>query len=122
MKIIVQFLFSWLAVTCLNFIITCFPVFSENDLISPKQSGIGPGDFCTNQILEIAHEILSAFDDGNEVRGVLLDIFKAFDKFWHEDFLLKLQQYGILGELITLIKDFLRCRKERVVLNGQHSS
>ena len=36
--------------------------------------------------------------------------------------LFKLQQNGILGELITLIKDFLSCRKQRVVLNGQHSS
>ena len=34
----------------------------------------------------------------------------------------KLEQYGISGELITLIKDFLSCRKQRVVLNGQHWS
>ena len=36
--------------------------------------------------------------------------------------LFKLQQIGTSGELITLIKDFLSCRKQRVVLNGQHSS
>ena len=48
--------------------------FSENDLTSPKQSGFRPGDSCTNQLLSIAHEILSAFDDGHEVRGVFLDI------------------------------------------------
>ena len=36
--------------------------------------------------------------------------------------LFKLQQNGISGELITLIKDFLCCRKQRVVLNGKHSS
>ena len=99
-----------------------FSFFSENDLISPKQSGFRPGDSCTNQLLSIAHEILSAFDDGHEVRGVFLDISKAFDRVWHEGLLFKLQQYGISGELITLIKDFLSCRKRRVVLNGQHSS
>ena len=27
-----------------------FPVFSENELISPKQSGFRPGDSCTNQL------------------------------------------------------------------------
>ena len=96
--------------------------FSENDLISPKQSGFRPGDSCTNQILSIAHEILSTFDDGHEVRGVFLDISKAFDRVWHEGLLFKLQQYGISGELITLIKDFLSCKKQRVVLNDQHSS
>ena len=53
---------------------------------------------------------------------VFLDISKAFDRVWHERLLFKLQQYGISGELITLIKDFLSCRKQRIVLNGQHSS
>ena len=99
-----------------------FSFFSENDLISPKQSGFRPGDSCTNQLLSIAHEILSAFDDGHEVRGVFLDISKAFDRVWHEGLLFKLRQNGISGELITLIKDFLSCRKQRVVLNGQHWS
>ena len=96
--------------------------FSENDLLSPKQSGFRPGDSCTNQLLSIAHEILSAFDNSHEVRGAFLDISKAFDRVWHEGLLFKLQQNGIPGELITLIKDFLSCRKQRVVLNGQHSS
>ena len=99
-----------------------FSFFSENDLVSPRQSGLRPGDSCINQLLSIAHEILSAFDDGHEVRSVFLDISKAFDRVWHEGLLFKLQQYGISGELITLIKDFLSCRKQRVVLNGQHSS
>ena len=89
--------------------------------MSPKQSGFRPGDSCTNQLLPIAHEILSAFDDGHEVRSVFLDISKAFDRVWHEGLLFKLQQNGISEELITLIKDFLSCRKQRIVLNGQHS-
>ena len=99
-----------------------FSFFSEVNLILPKQSGFRPGDSCTNQLLSTAHEILSAFDDGHEVRGVFLDISKAFDRVWHERLLFKFKQYGISGELITLIKYFLSCRKQRVVLNGQHSS
>ena len=99
-----------------------FSFFSANDLISPKQSGFRSGDSCTNQLLSIALEILSAFDDGHEVRGVFLDISKAFDRVWHEGLLFKLQQYGMSGELITLIKDFLSCRKQIVVLKGQHLS
>ena len=95
---------------------------SENDLISPKQSGFRPADSCTNQLLSIAHEFFSAFGDGHEVRCVFLDISKAFDRVWHEGLLFKLQQNGISRELITLIKEFLSYRKQRVVLNGQHSS
>ena len=73
-----QFLFSRFVVKCLNgYFIRNF--FSENDLILPKQSGFRPGDSCTNQLLSIAHEIYSAFDDGHEVRSAFLDISKAFD-------------------------------------------
>ena len=82
-------------------------MFSKNNLISPKHSGFRPGDSCTNQLLSIAHKILSAFHDSHEVRGVFLDISKAFDGVWHEGLLFKLQQNGISGELITLLKDFL---------------
>ena len=49
-------------------------------------------------------------------------IYKAFDRVWQEGLLFKVRQKGISGELITLIKDFLSCRKQGVVLNGQHSS
>ena len=64
----------------------------------------------------------SAFDDGHEVRGVFLNLFKVFDRVWHEGLLFKLQQNRISGELITLIKGFLSCRKQRVALTGQHLS
>ena len=65
-------------VKCLNgYFITFFFFFfffSENNLISPIQSGFRPGDSCTNQLLSIAHKILSAFDHGHEV-GVSFSIY-----------------------------------------------
>ena len=90
-------------------------VFSENDLISPKQSGFRPRDSCTNQLLSIAHQILSALDNGHEVRGVFLDVSKAFDTVWHEGLPFKLQQNGISGELITLIKVIVKVIKVIIV-------
>ena len=57
-----------------------FSFFIENGLISHNQSGFKPGDFCINQFLSITHEIYKSFDDAWEVRGVFLDITKAFDK------------------------------------------
>ena len=65
------------------FIMKWLSFFLENELISPKQSGFRPGDSCINQLLSINHEILSAFDIGLEVRGLFLDVSKAFDKVWH---------------------------------------
>ena len=98
-----------------------FKFFIENELISPNQSGFKPGDSCINQLLAITHEIYKSFDDGFEVRGVFLDISKAFDKVWHEGLIFKLKQNGISGNLLNLLCDFLRNRKQRVLLNGQVS-
>ena len=53
---------------------------TENNLISPNQSGFKPGYSCTNQLLSITHEIYKSFDDGLEVRDIFLDISKAFNK------------------------------------------
>ena len=44
-----------------------------------------------------------------------------FDKVWHKGLLLKLKQNGISGNLLNLVCDFLRNRKQRVLLNGQVS-
>ena len=99
-----------------------FTFFTENDLISPNQSGFRPGESCVNQLLAITHKIYKSFDEGFEVRGVSLDISKAFDKVWHEGLLLKLNQNCVTGNLLKLLRDFLSYRKQRVVLNSQHSS
>ena len=68
----------------------------ENNLISSNQSGFKPGDSCINQLLSITHEIYKSFDDGFEVRGVFLDISKAFDKVWDKGIIFKLKQDGLI--------------------------
>ena len=95
--------------------------FLFNELISPNQSGFKPGDSCINQLLAITHGIYKSFDDGFEVRGVFLDISKAFDKVWHEGLIFELKQNGISDNLLNLFCDFLRNRKQRVLINGQVS-
>ena len=57
-----------------------FDFFIENELISSNRSGFKLGDSCVNQLVSITHEIYKSFDESHEVRGVFLDISKAFDK------------------------------------------
>ena len=99
-----------------------YPFFIQNELISPNQSGFKQGDSCINQLLSITHDIYQSLDEVYEVRGVFLDMSKAFDKVWHKGLLYKLEQNGIKGPLLNILADFLRSRKQRVVLNGQNSS
>ena len=99
-----------------------FEFFIENDLISQHQSSIKPDDSCINQLLSITHEIHQSFDDGFDVRSVFLDISKAFDKVLHDGLIFKLKQNGISVNLLNLLSNFLRNRKQGIVLNGQSSS
>ena len=53
---------------------------------------------------------------------VFLDILKAFDKVWHKGIIFKLKQNGISGKLLSVLSDFLKDRKQIVILSGQVSS
>ena len=99
-----------------------FNFLNQNDLISPAHSGFKSAESCINQFLSITHEIYHSMDEGYEIRGVFLDISKAFDKVWHEGLVFKLKQNGISGNLLNLFEDFLRNRKQRVVLIEQTSN
>ena len=98
--------------------------FVTNELLNPNQSGFRPGDSIVNQLISITHTIFNAFDCNPplDVRSVHLDISKAFDRVWHDGLIYKLKRCGVSGELLSLIQNFLKDRKQRTVLNGQSSS
>ena len=100
-----------------------FNYFQSNRLFTPSQSGFLPGDSCIAQILSIIHEIQTTFDENPtvDVREVFLLLSKAFDKVWHDGIIFKLEAYGAEGELLSLLKNYLENREQRVVLNGQTS-
>ena len=90
-----------------------FNHFVCNKLSTPSQSGFLPGDSCIAQLLSIIHEIQTSLDSNPpaDVRGVFLDISKAFDKVWHKGQPYKLKSYGVEGELLSLLDCYLRDRK-----------
>ena len=63
--------------------------------------------------------ISESFAVGLEVRSILLDISKAFDKMWYDGISFKLTQNRILRNLLNFLHDFLEERKQIVVFNGQ---
>ena len=65
--------------------------------------------------------ISESFAVGLEVRSILLDISKAFDKVWYDGISFKLTQNRILRNLLNFLHNFLEERKQIVVFNGQVS-
>ena len=94
----------------------------DNNLLTANQLGSRSGDSYINQFLSINHKILNTFGKGLEVRRILLDISKVFDKLWHDGLISKLRKYGISEAVINILRDFLPNRKQRIVLNDQCSS
>ena len=92
--------------------------FLANYVISSNQSVFKLGNSCINQLIAMTHEIFKDFVDGLEVKGVFLNIFKAFDKERHVGCTYKLHCKDICGKLLQLLLSFLDNRKQRVLLNG----
>ena len=47
---------------------------------------------------------------------------KVFDRVWHKGLLRKLESIGIIGSLLSWVKNYLSERKQRVVINNSTSS
>ena len=101
-----------------------FKYLEENNLLNGNQLGFRPADSCVHQLLSITHEIYKVFDANPslEVRGVFLDLLKAFDKVRHNSLMYKLKHLGICRKYYGLIHSFLNDRHQSVVLNGQCSN
>ena len=57
-----------------------------------------------------------------DVRGIFLDLSKAFDRVWHDGLIYKIKRIDITDNSLKLTESFLSNRFQRVVLNGQSSS
>ena len=67
----------------------------------------------------ILHELSESFDYNllKDVRGIFLDLSKAFDRVWHDGLIYKIKCIGITGNTLKHIESFLSSRFQWVVLN-----
>lgn len=90
----------------------------SNNLFSEHQHGFRSGRSCTTQLLEVCDKWSEELDNKNSVDVIYFDFQKAFDSVPHQRLLIKLTGYGIGGHILAWIKDFLKNRQQRVVVNG----
>ena len=93
-----------------------------NGLLSDYQHGFVQGRSCTTQLLQLVDKISEIIDEGGAVDMVYLDFAKAFDTVPHQRLLLKLESYGIGGEVYAWIQSFLTDRLQQVSVGGMVSS
>ena len=86
--------------------------------LSELQYGFQRGKSTTSQLLHVLHNIHTMLEKRCQVDTVYFDFAKAFDKVSHHLLLLKLQKFGIKGNLLHWFKNYLSGRFQRVTVLG----
>ena len=93
------------------------------DRIHETQHGFVPNKSCSTQLLLFSHDILLGLNSCELIDVVHFDFAKAFDSVNHDIILNKLKyQFNKDGLMLKIIKEYLKGRKQRVVINGELSS
>ena len=93
----------------------------SNKLIKDSQHGFRNKRSCLTNLLEFMEKVAKYLDSGEPVDVIYLDFQKAFDKVPHFRLLARLEEIGITGKLLDWIREWLKGRKQRVVINGKAS-
>ena len=113
-------------VTCklMERVIVCkmLDYFLRNKVISKQQHGFLSGKSTTTNLLEQLNDWTVALDNKNSVTVGYIDYAKAFDSVSHQKLCHKLQAYGISGNLLNWIQEFLSGRSQCVRVGNALSS
>ena len=99
----------------------CDHMITQN-LLSPHQFGFVPGRSTNSQLLMTINDWQKGLDSGTPVDIAYMDFKKAFDSVPHKRLIYKLNKYGISGNLLSWIEDFLSNRSQYVKINNSKSS
>ena len=88
-------------------------------LITHHQQGFRTGHSCTTHLLELMDDFTIFYEMEIPFDCIYFDFAKAFDRVSHQRLLTKLYNIGIRGNLMNWIKDFLKGREQRVVVNNE---
>ena len=93
----------------------------ENQIIK-DQHGFVDGKSCFSNLLETVDSIIELLEAGCPVDIFYFDFCKAFDSVPHYRLLIKLENCGINGPLLDIVRDFLSGRTLRTSVRGCYSS
>ena len=95
---------------------------SDNKLYSESQHGFRKQRSCVTQLIEVYDKLTEILDESKDIDVIYLDFKKAFDSIPHERLLLKMEGYGITGNILKWVRDFLKGRNQRVRVGNDMSS
>ena len=94
----------------------------SNSLFYKYQSEFLPGHSTVHHLREVVRQTCLALESHKINCQVFCDISKAFDRVWHRGLILKLEKYGIRGNLFARFENYLYMRHQKVSINNTCSS
>ena len=91
--------------------------FETNSFFTNCQHGFRNHRSCVTQLLEVLNDFTNFIESKDCIDVIYLDFSKAFDTVPHKRLLTKLKSYGIDGNVLGWIDDFLSKRSQRVRVN-----
>ena len=93
----------------------------DTKLLSNYQYGFIEGRSTVTQLLNFLSSCISHVVDRKTVDTIYFDFSKAFDTVPHKRLLKKIEAYGISGNILSWIKNYLVDRTQLVKVNGASS-
>ena len=94
----------------------------NNKLLTSKQYGFVTKKSTSLQLLKVLDEWTGILDHGSTgIDCIYCDFLKAFDTVPHKRLILKISSYGITGNVLGWLSNFLQNRTQRVCVNGMWS-
>ena len=95
---------------------------THNKLLSSAQHGFIYKRSTVTQQLNLLNNLTHNFDKKTHTDLVYLDLSKAFDRVSHQKLIQVLKFFRIDFKIILWLKEYLSCRKQKTVVEGNYSN
>ena len=93
-----------------------------HSVLTDRQHGFRSKHSTESQLIITTQDLAQSLNNKLQVDMIIMDFSKAFDTVPHNRLLNKLNRYGILNKTHNSISNFLKYRKQRVFIGGEHST
>lgn len=96
--------------------------FYDNDILTKSQYGFRAGHSTLHALINATDNLYKSIDKNMHTLGIFIDFSKAFDTINHKILCSKLEHYGVQGNMLSLISNYLSNRHQYVQYGGNDST
>lgn len=94
-----------------------YSYFEKNNIFAAEQKGFRKNKSINSAIYDFLYEVVTSIDKRIPTVALFMDMTKAFDYVDHSVLIMKLQTYGVRGNVLNLIKSYLSGRKQMTIVS-----